>query len=124
MIFNIIVVNGLPKNSKLEIIGSVCFNPKKLNNSAKKIMDAISITLEKWFLYVFKDTFCLVNINSKKDVVKTTISWLESITKGGTEITKFFQWIIEAMEKLIVISTNNKCCVNPILIGLDLVDTI
>ena len=50
MIFKTIVVNGLDKKSKLDKNGSVCFNPIKLNNSAKKITTAIIKTLKKYFL--------------------------------------------------------------------------
>ena len=48
---NNIVVKGTAKNNKLVIKGLVCFRPKKLNNSAKKITTLISSVRLK---YVFK----------------------------------------------------------------------
>ena len=52
MISKTIVVNGLDKKSKLDKNGSVCFNPIKLNNSAKKITTAIIKILKKYLLNV------------------------------------------------------------------------
>ena len=70
-----IVSNGFDKNSKLEIIGLVTFNPRKLNKSAKKIRSAITMTLLK-----FKLISVLICLNEcdlrikNKAVIKTVNS--------------------------------------------------
>ena len=64
---NRMVDKGAAKNKRLEIIGLVCFNPKKLNKIAKKTTKLMTtILLKQTFISVLnKPPFLFLRVKTK-----------------------------------------------------------